>query len=133
MADPSAAEDLKLLWPARLEKQFIDFLLEEKAKGNIPNGKMKKKHWPFVTDVFIQRTGKHYHREQITQKFNQLKQKYHAFSLQIGRFGMECDLVTNTVPARSEAVAVSVIHLIYFHTIHSLNSSCKQSHIYQCL
>ncbi|XP_050243328.1 uncharacterized protein LOC126692000 isoform X1 [Quercus robur] len=111
MADPSAAEGLKLSWTAPLEKQFIDFLLEEKAKGNIPNGKMKKKRWPFVTDVFIQRTGKHCRQEQITEKFKRLKQKYRAFSLLIGRFGMECDLVTNTVTgseaAWSEAVALN--------------------------
>ena len=33
-------------------KQFIDILLEEQAKGNMPNGQMKKKKWLFFTDEF---------------------------------------------------------------------------------
>ncbi|KAK9997236.1 hypothetical protein SO802_021922 [Lithocarpus litseifolius] len=100
MADPSDAEDMRL-WPAPIEKQFIDILLEEEAKGNIPNGQFKKNIWPFVTDEFNRRTGKRYS---------------HTFAQLIGRTGMGWDPVTNTVTG-SDAV--------WAHTA-SLNSRCKE-------
>ena len=67
MADPSNVDDLKL-WPAPVEKQFIDILLEEEAKGNMPNGQFKKNNWPFVIDEFNRRTRKRYRQLQLTQK-----------------------------------------------------------------
>ncbi|XP_065616809.1 L10-interacting MYB domain-containing protein [Quercus suber] len=118
MADPSAAEDLKLLWPAPVEKQFIDLLLEEKDKGNIPNAKMKKKHWPFVTEVFIQRTGNRYSLEQITEKFKWLKKRYIAFSQLIGITEMEWDPDTNTVTCSDEA----------WSDVMKLNPRCNDFH-----
>ena len=136
MADPSDAEDLKL-WPTLVEKQFIDILLEEEAKRNMPNGQMKKKNWPFVTDEFNRRTGKRYCLPQLTQKFQRLKGRYRMFSQLIGRIGMGWDPIMNIVTGSdavwSHAAAVSVIHLINFHVVHSVNSSCKQPHMYQCL
>ncbi|KAK9986816.1 hypothetical protein SO802_031767 [Lithocarpus litseifolius] len=51
MADPSDVEDLKL-WPAPIEKQFIDVLLEEEAKGNMPSRQFKKNLWSIIQDEF---------------------------------------------------------------------------------
>ena len=42
MAELSDAKYLKL-WPAPIEYKFINILLEEEAKGNMPNGQMKKR------------------------------------------------------------------------------------------
>ena len=58
---------------------LIDFLLEEAAEGNTPNGKMKKDNWPFVTDEFNNRTRKHYSLLQIKGKLKRLKKRYCAF------------------------------------------------------
>ena len=41
MATSSNVEDWKL-WPPPFEKHFIDVLVEEEAKGNMPFGKFKK-------------------------------------------------------------------------------------------
>ena len=136
MAETSNAADSKV-WPEPVEKQFIEILLEEVAKGNICNGIMKKDLGPVVTEEYNNRTGKHYSVDQIKENFKRLKKKYNAFSQLIGRTDMEWDSDTNTVKGSDaawlDAVKVSVIHLINFHAIHSLNSSCKQFHIYQCL
>nr|POE82313.1 coatomer subunit gamma [Quercus suber] len=51
MLDPSDAEDLKL-WPTPIEKQYIDILLEEEAKENMPSGQFKKNLGPFIKDEF---------------------------------------------------------------------------------
>nr|POE92701.1 hypothetical protein CFP56_42014 [Quercus suber] len=61
MAGPSNAKDLKL-WLAPVEKQFIDVLLEEEAKGNMPSGQFKKSLWTVIQDEFNQRTGKRYRK-----------------------------------------------------------------------
>ena len=41
MAASSNVEDWKL-WPPPFEKHFIDVLVEEEAKGNMPFGQFKK-------------------------------------------------------------------------------------------
>ena len=41
MTNPSDAEDFKF-WPTPVEKHFIDVLVEEEAKGNMPSGQFKK-------------------------------------------------------------------------------------------
>jgi len=136
MAEPFNVADLKI-WPTLVEKQFIDFLFEEAVKGNTPYGKMKTDYWPFVIDEFNNQSRKSYSLSQIKENFKWLKKRYGAFSHLMGRIDMKYDPVTNIVTgsdaAWSDAVKVSVIHLINFHAVHSLNSSCKQSHIYQCL
>ena len=98
---------------------------------------MKKDLGLVVTEEFNNWTGKHYSVDQIKENFKRLKKKYNAFSQLNGRTDMEWDSDTNTVKGSDaawlDAVKVTVIHLINFHTVHSLNSSCKQSHIYECL
>ena len=42
MAASSDAED-GTLWPSPNEKHFIDVLVEEEFKGNMPNGQFKKR------------------------------------------------------------------------------------------
>ena len=47
MADPSDAKDFKL-WPAPVEKHFIDVLEEEEAKRNMPFEQFKKNLWTVI-------------------------------------------------------------------------------------
>jgi len=109
-------------WNQELEKVFIEILLEEAQadQEKIRNGILTKEHAQAVTLLFYGRTGKDYNAEHIS-----------------GRSDKEWDSNTNRVrgskDAWAEAVAVSIIHLINFHAVHSLNFSCKQSNIYHCL
>ncbi|KAK7847952.1 hypothetical protein CFP56_005665 [Quercus suber] len=45
------AKDTKL-WPEAVEKHFIDILLEEDAKGNMPQGQFKTGTWTIVNHKF---------------------------------------------------------------------------------
>ena len=126
-------------WNQELEKVFIEILLEE-AQANqekIRDGILTKEHAQAITLLFYDRTGKDYNAEQISGKFKRIKKRNYAFSHLIGRSDKEWDSNMNRVrgskDAWAEAVAVSIIHLINFHVVHSLNFSCKQSNIYQCL
>ena len=53
MAASSNAEDWKL-WPPPVEKHFIDILVEEEAKENMPSGQFKKGLWTVVQNKFNQ-------------------------------------------------------------------------------
>ena len=45
------AED-RMLWLEAVEKHFIDVLLEEDAKGNMPQGQFKTGTWTYVMNEF---------------------------------------------------------------------------------
>ena len=45
------AEDGKL-WPAAVKKYFIDVLLEEEAKGNMPQDMFKTGTWTAIMNEF---------------------------------------------------------------------------------
>ena len=79
MAASSNAEDWKL-WPPPIEKHFIDVLVEEEAKGNMPSGQFKKGLWTVVRNKFNQRAEKAYHKDQLRQKYQKLKQRQRVFS-----------------------------------------------------
>mgnify|MGYP006992903686 CR=1 FL=1 len=53
MATSSDTEDGKL-WPSPIEKHFIDVLVEEEVKGNMPNGQFKKGLWIIIQNEFNQ-------------------------------------------------------------------------------
>ena len=133
----NAAESNAAKWPESLEHTFIVTLIEETGKGKVHNGKVKTDCWKAVTDEFNKKAGKHYNVEQIKGKLKRLKKKYRLFSKLIARTDMEWDPNTNTAKGSDaawlNALQVSVIPLINFHFVHYLNSSCKQSRIYQCL
>ena len=68
MAASTDAEDWKL-WPPLIEKQFIDVLVEEEVKGNMPSGQLKKGVWTVVQNEFNQWAGKTYRKDQLRQKY----------------------------------------------------------------
>ncbi|KAL0010676.1 hypothetical protein SO802_005784 [Lithocarpus litseifolius] len=100
------AEDGKL-WPSVVEKHFIDVLLEEEAKGNMPQGQFKTGTWTVVLNEFNKRTNKNYNKTQLTQKFQRLKGRHRIFSQLIGRTGMGWDPIANTVTASEDAWAAA--------------------------
>ena len=72
------AEDRK--WPEEVKKHFIDILLEEDTKGNMPQGQFKPGTWTAVMNEFNKRATKNYSKTQLTQKYQRMKQRYHTFS-----------------------------------------------------
>ena len=64
MATSSDAEDGKL-WPSPIEKHFIDVLVEEEVKGNMPNGQFKKELWIIIQNEFNRRARKNYQKDQL--------------------------------------------------------------------
>ena len=66
------AEDKK--WLEAIKKHFIDILLlEEDAKGNMPQGQFKTGTWTVVMNEFNKRANKNYNKSQLTQKYQQMK------------------------------------------------------------
>ena len=51
-------EDKK--WPKTVEKHFIDILLEEDAKGNMPQGQFKPGTWIAIMNEFNKHANKNY-------------------------------------------------------------------------
>ena len=80
MAASSGVEDWKL-WSPPVEKHFIDVLVEEEAKGNMPSGQFKKRLWTVVRNEFNQRAKKAYRKDQLCQKYQRLKQRHRVFFL----------------------------------------------------
>ncbi|XP_030930540.1 uncharacterized protein At2g29880-like [Quercus lobata] len=99
------AEDKK--WPEAVERHFIDILLEEDVKGNMPQGQFKSGTWTTVVNEFNKRASKSYTKAQLTQKYQRLKQRHHTFSQLIIRTGMGWDPISNTVTASDDAWAAA--------------------------
>ena len=100
------AEDRKL-WPEAVEKHFIDILLEEDAKGNMPQGQFKTRTWTVVMNEFNKRANKNYNKTQLTQKYQQMKGRHHTLSQLITCTRMGWDPILNTVTASEEAWAAA--------------------------
>ena len=94
-------------WPEAVERYFIDILLEEDAKGNMPQGQFKTGTWTAVVNEFNKRASKSYTKAQLTQKYQRLKQRHRTFSQLIARTGMGWDPISNTVTASDEAWAAA--------------------------
>lgn len=123
------AEDSRL-WSPAAEKQFILLLIEIAAIETALNGKMKSKDWLAITTAFNERirNGKPYSSRQLSEKHKRLRKRYNLFSQLIQNPGMGWDAHYNTVTgspkAWAHALTVSVIRIINFHPIHSLDYSC---------
>ncbi|XP_050248523.1 uncharacterized protein At2g29880-like [Quercus robur] len=102
------AEDRKL-WPEVVEKHFIDILLEEDAKGNMPQGQFKTGTWTIVMNEFNKRTNKNYNKTQLTQKYQRMKGRHRTFFQLIARTGMGWDPISNIVTASEEAWAAAFV------------------------
>ena len=66
------AEDGKL-WPPLVEKHFIDVLVEEELRGNMPEGQFKTGLRTSIMREFNLRGNKNYKKEQLRQKYQILK------------------------------------------------------------
>ncbi|KAK7846222.1 l10-interacting myb domain-containing protein [Quercus suber] len=100
------AEDRKL-WLIAVEKHFIEVLLEEDAKGNMPQGQFKTGTWTIVMNEFNKRTNKNYNKTQLTQKCQRMKGRHRTFSQLIEHTRLGWDPISNTVTASEEAWAAA--------------------------
>ena len=100
-------DDKDKKWPKAVEKHFIDILLEEDAKGNMPQGQFKPRTWTAVMNEFNKHANKIYSKTQLTQKYQRMKQRHCTFSQLIARTGMGWDPISNTVTASEEAWAAA--------------------------
>jgi hypothetical protein len=95
------AEDLKL-WPPQMEKLFIDIMVEECIKGNVPDGAFKSSTWnKLVTKLNVHANRSFYHK-QVKIKFNKFRTRHHIFSQLLKHTGMSWNPMTNTVTASDE-------------------------------
>ena len=100
------AKDRKL-WPEVVEKHFIDVLLEEDAKGNMPQGQFKTETWTVVMNEFNKRANKNYNKTQLIQKYQRMNGRHRTFSQFITHTGMGWDPISNTMTASEEALAAA--------------------------
>ena len=85
-----------------VEKHFIDMLVEEELKGNMPQGQFKKGLWGFIQEKFNRRATKSYHKDQLRQKFQRLKVRHRVFSELNECLGMGWDSITKTMIGSEE-------------------------------
>ncbi|XP_023928643.1 uncharacterized protein At2g29880 [Quercus suber] len=107
MDERAADAEERKLWPTAVERHFIEVLLEEDAKGNIPQGVFKTGTWTTVTKEFNKRTNRGFNKTQLTQKYQRMKTQHRTFSQLIARTGMGWDPSSNTVTASEEAWAAA--------------------------
>ena len=100
------AEDRKL-WPEAVKKHFIDVLLEDDAKGNMPQGQFKTGTWTVVMNEFNKCANKNYNKTQFTKKYQRMKGRHCTFSQLIAHTGMGWDPISNTMTANEEALAAA--------------------------
>ncbi|KAK9988613.1 hypothetical protein SO802_028852 [Lithocarpus litseifolius] len=101
MAHESQEADEKK-WPPHVEHIFIDIMLEEQLKGNMPNGVFKGPTWAAITAELNQRTGKDFLSKQVQQKHNRLRPKQRKWSQLLRHTKLGWDELTQIVTCSDE-------------------------------
>ena len=78
-------------WPPHVEHVFIEIMLEEQLKGNMPSGVFKGPTWASIIDELNQRTGKDFLFKQVQQKHNRLRLKQCKWSQLLRHTGLGWD------------------------------------------
>ena len=95
------AEDLKL-WPPQMEKLFVNIMVKECIKGNVPDGAFKRSTWNKLVTKLNVRANRSFNHKQVKIKFNWLQTRHRIFSQLLEHTGMGWNPVTNTVTASDE-------------------------------
>ncbi|KAI5427050.1 hypothetical protein KIW84_032470 [Lathyrus oleraceus] len=90
------------LWSDFVTKAFIDIMVDEVTKGNMPNGVFHNRTWTSMTTKLNSITNQSFKARQLNAKMHRLWAMYHEFYslLQNTRFGWDTE--TNTVTASEE-------------------------------
>ena len=85
-----------------MEKLFIDIMVEECIKGNMPDGVFKRSTWnKLVTELNV-RAKRSFNHKQVKKKFNRLRTRHRIFSKLLKHAAMGWNPVTNIVAASDE-------------------------------
>ena len=102
-------------WPPHVEHIFIEIMLEEQLKGNMPSNVFKGPTWASITVELNQRTGKDFNFKQVQQKHNRLRLKQRKWSQLLRHTGLGWDEQTQTVTCSDEVWQnVIVVCLLLF-------------------
>lgn len=102
MAHESQETDEKK-WPPHVEHIFIEIMLEEQLKGNMPSGVFKGSTWASITAELNRRTEKDFVFKQVQQKHNRLRLKQRKWSQLLRHTGLGWDEQTQIVTCSDEA------------------------------
>ncbi|XP_059648899.1 L10-interacting MYB domain-containing protein-like [Cornus florida] len=103
MASQIADVEESALWSTQLERCFVDIMVEEVNKGNMPSGIFTSKCWKKIAEEFKNKTNHAYNVKQLKAKFNRLRTKHCEFSTLLNETtGFGWDAETNTVTADEE-------------------------------
>ena len=101
MAHESQETDEKK-WPSHVEHIFIEIMLEEQLKGNMPNSVFKGSTWASITIELNQKIRKDFITKQVQQKHNRLRLKQRKWSQLLRHTGLGWDEQTQTVTFSNE-------------------------------
>ncbi|KAJ1402573.1 Myb/SANT-like domain [Sesbania bispinosa] len=90
------------IWPELVVKVFIDIMVDEATKGNMPNGVFHSRVWNSMTIRLNSLTKRSYKSPQLKAKMHRLRANYREFSLLLQHTGFGWNPDTNTVTANSE-------------------------------
>ena len=94
--------DESKLWPDSVAKAFIDIMVDEVTKGNMPNGVFHSRTWNSMTVRLNSMTNRSYKKEQLKAKMHRLRALYREFYLLVQHTGFGWNAETNTVTASEE-------------------------------
>ncbi|KAK2383259.1 hypothetical protein QL285_070729 [Trifolium repens] len=90
------------LWPDLVTKAFIDIMVDEVTKGNMPNGVFHIGTWISMTTRLNSITNCSYKKEQLLEKMHGLRAMFHEFYSLLQNTGFKWNAETNNVTASEE-------------------------------
>ncbi|KAI5424576.1 hypothetical protein KIW84_030672 [Lathyrus oleraceus] len=90
------------LWPDFVTKAFIDIMVDEVTKGNMPNGVFHNRTWTSMTTKLSSITNRSFKAGQLKAKMHRLRAMYREFYSLLQNTGFGWNAETNTVTASEE-------------------------------
>ncbi|CAL5183411.1 unnamed protein product [Lathyrus oleraceus] len=90
------------LWPDFVTKAFIDIMVDEVTKGNMPNGVFHNRIWTSMTTKLSSITNRSFKAGQLKAKMHRLRAMYREFYSLLQNTGFGWNAETNTVTASEE-------------------------------
>uniref|UniRef100_A0A1S2Z176 L10-interacting MYB domain-containing protein-like n=2 Tax=Cicer arietinum TaxID=3827 RepID=A0A1S2Z176_CICAR len=90
------------LWPDFVTKAFIDIMVDEVTKGNMPNGVFHARTWNSMTTRLNSITNRSFKMDQLKAKMHRLRAMYREFYSLLQNTGFGWNAETNTVTASEE-------------------------------
>jgi hypothetical protein len=91
------------LWPDFVTKVFIDIMVDEVTKGNMPNGVFHTRTWSSMMYKLSTITNRPYQPDQLKAKMHRLRAMYREFYSLKHNTGFGWNAETNDVTATEES------------------------------